>query len=232
MKNLDKILCLHCYEDKERYNYIIDVLNKVNLLDITYISEFTKLDINLEIGKSLSRLRDPYYDYYEKHKNNRIYASVFSCMYNWLQLISLAYYKYDNILCIEDDIKFDCDKETFTECIENIPEDADIVILGYLFSNGYKNNGYEEWIEIKNSELFTKIDFNYKLIGMYAVWMNKRGMDYYLKYIQTNCCSSDTLFSDIDNELQKEMNINIYICNKPTINHNFGIQSTINRANT
>ena len=230
MKKLDKILCLHCYEDKERYNYITDILNTVDLLDITYISEFTKPDINLEIGKSLIRLRDPYYDYYEKHRNNKIYANVFSCMYNWLQLISLAYYKYDNILCIEDDIKFDCDKETFIECIEKIPEDADIVLLGYTFSNGYKINGYDEWIETKNGELFTKINSNYKLIGMYAVWMNKRGMDYYLKYIQTNCCSSDTLFSDIDNELQKEMNINIYVCNKPTINHNFGIQSTINRA--
>lgn len=229
MKNLDKILCLHCYEDKERYNYITDVLNKVDLLDITYISEFTKLDINLEIGKSLDRLHEPYYDYCEKEIKPTIYANVFSCMYNWLQLVSLAYYKYDNIVCIEDDIKFDCDKKTFIECIEKIPEDADIVLLGYIFSNGYKINGFDEWIRIKNTELFTKLNSNYKLTGMYAVWMNKRGMDYYLKYIQTNCHPSDLLFSDIDNELQKEMNINIYVCNKATINHNYRLQSKINK---
>lgn len=210
MKNLDKILCLHCYEDKERYNYITNVLNKIDLLDISYISEFTKLDINLEIGKCLTRLHDPYYDYQEKTCKNTIYANVFSCMYNWLQLISLAYYKYDNIVCIEDDIKFDCDKETFIECIKKIPEDADIVLLGYSFNHGYINNGFGEWIKIKNTELFTKIKSNYKLCGMFAVWMNKRGMDYYLKYIQTNCQASDLLFSNNGNELQKKMNINIY----------------------
>ena len=62
--------------------------------------------------------------------------------------------------------------------------------------------------------------------------MNKRGMDYYLKYIQTNCCASDLLFCNIDNELQKEMNINIYVCNKATINHNFYLQSKIRKGVT
>ena len=223
MKNLDKIVCLHCIEDKERFEYISGVLRELDLLDITYISEFTKLEtINLKIGNSLPQLKTVYYDSF----GGEIYNSVFSCMYNWLQLISQSKAKYNSIICIEDDIEFHCSKQELESVLDQIPDDADIVLLGYGFIP-YYINGKDIYLKFRNSQLFTKLNQQFKLAGMFAVWMNQKGMDYYLKYVQDKCCCSDVIWSDIDNDLQREMNVNIYICNKPTINPSKELPSVI-----
>lgn len=228
--NVDKIYCLHCLEDKDRYDFIIN--NIINyggeeLLNQTYITEYTKLSINTYIGDTLNKLHTPYYDGI-KSGNNNVYGNVFSCMYNWLQMISHAYKSnYDSILCIEDDIIFDENINEFNHYLNDIPEDADIILFGYKFSGGYAINGSSDFNLKKNSMKYIKTNNDYKLTGMFGVYFNKRGMEYYLKYIQQNICCSDLIFVDINNIIQKEMNINIYICNKEFIKHNYNFSSLI-----
>ena len=204
--NVDKIYCLHCIEDIDRYNYIIKTINNFGgkgMLGQTYISKFTKLKINTHIGNKITEIHTDFYNHI-KHQNPNVYGNVFSCMYNLLQLISHAYYLgYESILCIEDDIEFNENIKSFNNYLDNKPENADIILFGCTVWK--KPTVFDE---LKSNNLYIKIDNNYKIAGMYGVWMNKKGMEYYLKYIQEKICCSDLLFNDINNEIQKKLNIN------------------------
>jgi len=224
--NVDKIYCLHCIEDIDRYNYITNIINDFggkDMLSQTYISEFTKLKINTHIGNNITEIHTGYYNYVKQKNNSNVYGNVFSCMYNWLQLISHAYYSgYESILFIEDDIQFNENIESFNDYLDNKPENADIILFGCIILDG--RNTFNN---LKSNNLYIKVDNGYKMSGMYGVWMNKRGMEYYLKYIQEKICCSDMLFYDIDNEIQKQLNINIYLPNKEFILHKYVFNSLI-----
>jgi hypothetical protein len=227
--NVDKIYCLHCIEDINRYNYIIKTITNFGgqgMLSQTYISKFTKLKINTHIGNNITEIHTDYYNLIKK-QNPDVYGNVFSCMYNWLQLISHAYYLgYNSILCIEDDIGFNENIESFNDYLDNKPENADIILFGCKIFRA--PNIFDE---LKSNNLYIKVDNSYKISGMYGVWMNKRGMEYYLKYIQEKICCADLLFNNIDNEIQRQLNINIYLPNKEFISHKYVFNSIITKKN-
>lgn len=217
-ENIDKVLCLHCLEDTERYEHITKELDKVGLLSKCYISEFTKLPLNKKIGNMLTELHTPYYNSF-KHN---VYGAVFSCMYNWLQLISWAYKKgYQHILCIEDDITFQCDKEELNTYINSIPSNAHIAFLGWGFPAGYLINGSGHYrlAQKRLDKKFIKVSESYRLTGTFGVYMNREGMEYYLNEVQSTSTCADLLWSNMHKHTQ---HLNIYIANKLLISPEWG----------
>lgn len=219
LKNVDKIICLHCIEDTKRYDNVIQSLYNLggeDILEQTQISEFPKLNINTTIGNRLYEIKTWYYDN-KSRINPDIYGGVFSCMYNWLILIGTAYHKgLNSILCIEDDIKFDCDIDEFNDYLNDIPHDANIIHFGYGWDEELSD--VDHFNKHKHQK-YIKLNKNYYITGTYGIYMDRKGMEYYLTYVQKYITCADQLYSRIDNILAVNMNITQYLCNKKIIIH-------------
>jgi hypothetical protein len=223
-----KIICLHLNENKDRLEHIISEHKRMGLEDNLQVSSFTKLPINNIIGDRLTELRTSHYNWVKKNVDKNVYGCVFSCLYNWIILISQALNSdEDSVLFIEDDITYNCDKKTFQHYIDNIPEDCDISLFNVGFSTGWENNGKSSWIKQSENKMYIKCESNFKLIGTCSMWMNKKGMRYWLDYVQNKICAADLPFVDMCNDIQKKHNVNIYLPNIKLISHNFNIESNI-----
>ena len=223
-----KIICLHLVENPERLSYIIPEHERMNLEKDLYVSSFTKLPINNIIGDRLTELKTNHYEWVRINKDKNVYGYVFSCMYNWIILISQALNSdEESVLFIEDDIKYNCDKKTFQYYIDNIPKDCDISLFNVEFSTGWENNGFNQWREQSKNNKFIKCEPNFKLIRTCGMWMNKKGMRYWLDYVQNKICAADLPFIDMCNDIQKKHDVNIYIPNIQLISHSADFESNI-----
>lgn len=220
-----KIVVLNCITSNDRYNYITNHLNDFFGKNSYELYRYSKLKINTIIGDRLNELHTRYYDKI-KEKKEDVYGNVFSCMYNWLNIISNAYNEgCDSILCLEDDIKMNCDLYEFEYYMNNIPVDANIISFGFKFRKF--NNACKEHYGLNKNNLYIETNSNYKLAGTYAFYLDRKGMEYYIEYITSKICCADLIFNDLSNNLQKEMNVKHYIPNKNIIITNDDLMSDI-----
>ena len=123
------VYCLHLVEEKNRLNNINNLKQNYFIFKDTVIYNFTKLKINNIIAEKLETLKSGYYETY-KNSYLDLYGNVFSCAYNWLQIIKCSYEMGDEYaIFIEDDLSFKnhVDNEYIEQLIKDIPENADVV---------------------------------------------------------------------------------------------------------
>lgn len=173
----DKIYCLHCVEDTDRYYNIKNQFNKLGL-DVT-IHETCRqphMDIIFN-GFLLSQNIEAF------NKPNE-----YNCTREHYTIIKSAYINgYENILIFEDDMYLLNNKELFYKFIDNIPEDYDIIRLG-----GSCDYTHDELIDLYKKEniYWTKLEFG--LWGTFGFGLSRKGMKYYIDYIDNVMCSADT----------------------------------------
>lgn len=173
----DKIYCLHCVEDTKRYNNMINQFNHIGL-DVTIWETCRQPHMDIIFnGFLLSQNIESF------NKPNE-----YNCTREHYTIIKTAYLNgYENILIFEDDIYLLNDKELFNKFIDNIPEDYDIIRLG-----GSCDYEHQELVNLyKNENIYwTKLEFG--LWGTFGYGLSRKGMKYYIDYIDNIMCSADT----------------------------------------
>lgn len=190
----EEIYCLHLVEDKNRYDSILNEINRIELENNIEFWYTSKKPINNEIGDNLESLHTRYYDK-RKLCNQGVYGSVFDCAYNHYSIIKQAYLRgVNSILILEDDIKFNDDNVIIKDIIDNMPNDYDVLKL-------YNTNNYN-WgnksIDCKN--YFIKLDktnfYNYSQSTLcYA--LSKKGMEVVINEYERSFMASDLILDNI-----------------------------------
>lgn len=105
----------------------------------------------------------------------------------------------DYLLIVEDDIKFtDNFNKKFKKCCEELPDDWDILLIGFRFHNKKQNVSISENLEKTNSTFF----------GTHGYLINKKFVKKVINYCELKNINNatDTLYSMFVNN----KNINIY----------------------
>jgi len=205
----DKIYCLHCIEHKERMMSSLYEFNKVNLINkVEYRMTSLQPKENLLMSESLHKLRN---------------ESEYHCTREHYTMIKIAYLSnYDYILIFEDDIKL-IKKSLFDKFMNNIPNDFDILRLG-----GATHHVFEQCHELyQNGILWDKMKFPLWCTMGYA--LSRRGMKYYIDYVENEYCVADLPLYDI--KAIQDNQLNNYISTLPIIyfyNYNTSIQENYN----
>lgn len=210
MYNKIPVYCLHLVENKDRLLSINNLLNNYDIFHDMHICEFTKLPkINEYISTLFNSLHTNYYDYIKVN-----YGKVFSCSYNWLQIIKCAYERGDEYaLFCEDDINITVDNNTFNNIIESIPEDADLCKFWWQ-NTEWCEKTFEKTLHL---EYFDKI----KLLkdgegsistGNVLFFLSRKGMKYYIDSMDKDFTVADLVFKIDANE-----HLNMYLINKNII---------------
>lgn len=125
---------------------------------------------------------------YKKCDSTEYNAKHFSCDLAHNNTLKLAYYNnLDRVVIMEDDILFHKDKSYIEKMFNSIPEDADIVKLGFGFCPYY----LEHYDEIDKSDLFS---INEYTSGTHCYVINNRKT---MKAI-INKCKSKIWVADSD----------------------------------
>ena len=186
------IYCLHIIQYKDRLDNINNLKKKFPFFKDITICNFAKTNVNNIIADRFNELHTKYYD---RFKNKDIYGNVFSCAYNWLQIIKCAYENGDEYaFFMEDDLDFkNYISNTYVDnLIKSIPNDADVVKICTCNYPVIKNN-----IVNVNNNVFNKI----KLIDKSEQWkvdcnnsffmLSRKGMKFYIDSQESNFGISD-----------------------------------------
>ena len=110
------------------------------------------------------------------------FIHAISCGLAHLNAIEYAYYGgYNNVLVIEDDCAFLEDETFIKDCLNNIPEDADVIQYGFLNLDGTLFN-----VGFNKGKYFYGAQ-------MYAL-CNRKVMEDYLKSQHENFASADNIY--------------------------------------
>lgn len=225
----DKCYCLHLAEATDRYENLLNQFDKLGIKDQVEIWWTCKRKISTEIGNSIKTLHSVYYDNIKNNGHVDIYGAVFNCAFEFYTIIKQAYLRgFESILLMEDDLTFkdDFDYEHFFNII---PDDYDILRMGY-------DESHLEWMKemdlYKNTEDFLiKYPYGWRFGGMCLVAFNRKGMKYYIDYMDSKFECADyplTWIHEEDNKKywQGESLLNVYVT-KDSIIKVRGYKSTI-----
>lgn len=199
LNNFDKMYCLHCIEDKDRYNNCQNEFSKVGILDKIdyYITSKISINVGIQNNNNLGRIG------YNQIKNDATYYTTL----NHYHIIDIAYKSnYNYIIVFEDDIKL-IKKEYFDLFMNNIPNNFDIILFKYYFDDP---NLLFSLQQFKENQLYIQTSQNYWSSAFYA--LSRRGMEYYLEYTQK--CKFGNV-SDLPFGYRNDKDINFYISSIP-----------------
>ena len=182
-----KTYYLHLIENKIRYKYINDTINRLNIenIDIYYTTAVNPLQ-NI-IGDILENTR------IMEFWNDCNQGNCLSNFVSIYKLIKIAYYKnYDSICIFEDDIIFDLDKkDLIIDTLNNIPDDWECLRIhttaGSNITNEINDNNlsYENPTVNHNWCLYNKY---YKGInGTNCFALKRNAMFGYIKMCENIC---------------------------------------------
>lgn len=202
INNFNKIFCLHCVDNKERY--------------ITTQQQFKKIGILDKITYRLSTLQPASNIYKILHLHN---DAEYHCTREHYTMIKMSYLlNYDYILIFEDDIKL-IKKDLWDIFMNNIPDNFDILRLMGFGPNKYH---YEK---LFNNEIYwTPLNQQLWSTGAYA--LSRKGMKYYMNYIEKQYCQADVPLYDITSINKNQLNC--YISTLP-LSHFYEYTSTIQK---
>lgn len=199
IESFNKIWCLHCIEDKDRYETSIKEFKKVNI--------YNKVEYRLTTKHQSINLLSSY-NKTEPGWNSISNDSNYHCTREHYTMIKIAYeLNYDYILIFEDDVKL-LNKKNWDLFMNNIPDDFDLIryscIIDFPCPEEYINNYY-------NNILYSKLKYNIWSTGAYA--LSRKGMKYYIDYINNlhYTCNADIPFFFAPNTKE----INSYISSIP-----------------
>ncbi len=205
------VYCLHIIENKDRMQNIIKLKSNYDFFSNMKICEFTKVPINVKIGDMLESMHTWYYDSCKK-SNITVYGGVFSCAYNWLQIIKCAYERGDEFaVFLEDD--YYPNFTNMNDIVLDLPNDADFVKFGitYPYWRDEVNiiNKTKHFVEVSciNGHE-TTISHNAMCFGM-----SRKAMKLYIDLQEYDFHAADMVFikTEILNQLK------IFMLDKPTI---------------
>lgn len=225
----DKCYCLHLTEATNRYENLMNQFDKLGIKDQVEIWWTCKRKISTEIGNSIKTLHTDPYDNIKNEYNKDIYGAVFNVSFEFYTIIKQSYLRgFQSILLMEDDLTFidDFDYERF---FNNIPNDYDILRMGY-------DDSHIEWMKetdlYKNSENFLiKYPYDWRFGGMCLVAFNRKGMKYYIDYMDSKFECADYPLTWVHQENNKKywqdnLPLNVYVTKKSIIKVR-GYKSTI-----
>jgi len=183
----EKTYYIHLLENKTRYNYITENINKLNIenIDIYYTTIVNPLQTIF--GEILSNTR------IMEFWNNCNQGSCLNNFISFYKLIKIAYYKnVDNICILEDDIAFDLNKkELLYDTLNNIPDDWECLrihtISGSNITGEIDNNNltYDKPVINHNWCLYDK--FNKNIVGALCFALKRNAMEAYIKMCENIC---------------------------------------------
>jgi hypothetical protein len=194
--SFDKIYCFNLYTSKNRYQFMKDQFDKINL-DVEFVRAYP---INIP-NKFFSEIA---FDNLPIPGNHLLYTAD---MYNTIKK-SLDN-NYEHILIFEDNVKIDI--VNFINMINHIPNDYDILRIVYLDELNDKKIIDDENTQIIND--YFCINNKISFWGTQVFSLSRKGMEYFINYIDNKLCQADLPVYDMgqihDNKL-----INYYCYNK------------------
>ena len=142
-KYFDHIYCIHYLPHVERYKELNDELNRVSILN-SGIFEYL----------------------YTKEDNTEYRVKAFKVTLNHKKCLEDAINNsYNRILILENDVKFLKDLSLLEQYLENIPEDADLILFDYIF--GYEHDEISRLFEFKkyNKNKFINIGLTNRIFS-------------------------------------------------------------------
>jgi hypothetical protein len=204
----DKVYCLHLAESTERYDFILKEFIKMGITDQVEIWWSVKRPISTKIGNYIKSLHSDYYNTFKKY-NPELYGAVFNVAFEFYTIIKQAYLRgFNSILLMEDDIIFNKPIEFYINLFNNLPEDWDVLRLGYADNKKYidKNFLYSCGEQLVKCDIF--------LPGTCMFALNRRGMEYYINYMNDKFEWSDAplmFYCNKENKKYSPCNLNVYV---------------------
>lgn len=188
----DKIYCLHLADDIDRYEYCVNEFNKIGILDQVEFWWTCKRNISNDIGYTIPTLID---DNYERELNrniisrNELYGNIFNCTLEHYTIMKTSYLRgFDNILIMEDDVRFIDNLELIEDTFNNLPNNYDIIKFydteGSVCEGWYSNDK-------SNKQVFRKI-YNFAH-GTVCYALSNHGMKEYCSLIDNEFVPVDQI---------------------------------------
>ena len=205
----DKIYCLHLAEREDRHKNLLNELSVVGLFDSTNIWWTCFRPFSEIAGNSITTLKTEYYHERSMERNN-VMAGVFNCALEHYTIVKQSYLRgFDNILIMEDDIKFDVDKSVLEKAISLIPNDYDLIRFWsteYIAENLSAYNGEED--------LYVKITDRGNIVSnstlCYA--LSRKGMERYIKVMDDMFIPADVPFNYFNVNKLNVYRLNYKVC--------------------
>lgn len=178
----EKIYCINLDRRPDRWQECLEEFSIHNL----EVSRFSGVDAkNIpEITENVNKTPDLDIGY------------IGCCRSHRLIIESAKRDNFENILILEDDVKFDDSlNEVFSEFIQEVPDDWDILFLG---ANHALNNPWQRAPIIKISEHVYKLSFCY---ATHAYAVRKKAYDKIIECLLPENDKSDVLFSHAQTQL-------------------------------
>ena len=179
----DKIYCLHIAERPDRFESSKNEFIKIGIFDDVEYWWTCHHPYTKEIYECL--VSNGHFRTYDCYSPN-----AYNVSRNWYEIVKTSYLRgYEHILCIEDDIKFNISKDDFDTFMKRIPNDYDILRLGYI-------DTYKAFVN--NSECFYIQDYSNFIYGTMMFALNRKGMKYYIDYMDEHFGGSDFPVACVD----------------------------------
>jgi collagen beta-1,O-galactosyltransferase len=191
--NIDKIYVINLKKNTDRKKNVINLFNKLGGIFNNYV--FYEAIIGNELSESqiyeIMSVKSLYnlYKEFRDHSDIKSKGAIgcYLSHYNiWLDVIKN---NYKNVLVFEDDIYSDYDYDKILTYINNVPQDYDIALLGYIFltlnKEKYEINNY--WNSTNSLRLMGT--HSYLLSNSGAFKLSKKALpmeiqvDSYINYI-------------------------------------------------
>ena len=185
----DEVYLLNMVERQDKYIRMRERIDYMgwNVIDFRVVSHPISNTIVECMGNDLSG-----------HGYAIYYGGVFNCTREQYTIIKSAYLRgLESVAIIEDDASFLKDKNIWTEYIDTIPQDYDVLRFNSLRGSNeeqYCAKSETNWVPLMSLIWGT---------GFYA--LSRRGMEYMIRYIDNDYCPIDVPISKPTNH------VNIYI---------------------
>ena len=201
----DKIYCFNLYTSNERYEFMKNQFDKLNL-EVNFIRSFSINTPNTYFSnQAFDGLPTP--------------GAILDYVTKLYSIIKESLLKnYDHILIFEDDVIIDNDK--FLEMINFIPSDYDIIRFGFTKDDNLLN---PENANIYNNYFCINKYVNYW--GVFTVALSRKGMEYFVNYIDNKLCQADLPFFDVN--MINNNNLVNYYCYANIFTHNYEFHTTM-----
>lgn len=214
----DKIICVHYLPYTDRIDIVKAELQRIgipdNMIEFSYTYNTPYLNI---LWGTLSN----------SNLTNCINTAAASCAIGHYNAIKIAYGSgCKRVLIIEDDICFLKNLKNIKETLDNIPEDADVVLFDKFIH--FDKNTYQKQIEEKGvNKYYTKFD-NEDIASAGCYMLSRVGMADFLGIYNNYMMVADICFRQYESTHKYFVNTNIAIQNqfKNCMNYKYyGVES-------